>query len=160
MPPLKCKGFASASWVHAHNTGLTASTVNVTFHTKHENKRRSLYCARPPATKSPFLLMTSRNTTSPTLHYQNQPPDTGSVYESQRRKLWLSRHRSHRHTWCVCVFVYSVLPFSVERRGEVSTARPPATKSPFQLMTNKTTTPALHCQNQTPDSGSVHESQR
>ena len=116
MPPLKCKGFASASWVHAQNTGLTASTVNVTFHTKHENKRRSLYCARPPATKSPFLLMTSRDTTSPTLHYQNQPPDTGSVYESQRRKLWLSRHRSHRHTWCVCFCLQRFTIFRGEKR--------------------------------------------
>ena len=44
---------------------------------------------------------------------------------------------------------------------QVSTARSPATKSPFLLMTNQnTTSPALHHQNQPPDSGSVHESQR
>ena len=45
--------------------------------------------------------------------------------------------------------------------AKVSTARSPATKSPFLLMTNQnTTSPALHHQNQPPDSGSVHESQR
>ena len=46
--------------------------------------------------------------------------------------------------------------------GEVSTARPPTTKSPFLLlMTNRDTrSSALHPQNQLPDSGSVHESQR
>ena len=43
MPPFKCECFGSAtpSWVH---TGLTASTMNVKCHTKHEN-RRSLYCS-------------------------------------------------------------------------------------------------------------------
>ena len=45
--------------------------------------------------------------------------------------------------------------------GQVSTARSPATISPFLQMTNQnTTSPALHHQNQPPDSGSVHESQR
>ena len=167
MRPLKCKCFGSAaygqppSWVH---TGLTASTVNVIgCHTKHENKRSS--SARPPATKSPLLVMTSQNVTSPALHHQNQPPDSGSVQESQRRKLWLSRHRSHRRTCCVCfcliVFLFkSVLQFSVERRGEVSTARPPATKSSFLLMTNQnTTSPVLYRKNRPHDSGFIHESQ-
>ena len=104
--------------------------------------------------------MTNQNTTSPALHHQNQPPDSGSIHESQRRKLWLSRHRNHRHTCCVCICL-EVSPFSVERRGEVPTARPPATISPFLLMTNQNTaSPALHRQNQPLDSGSVHESQR
>ena len=69
----------------------------------HENRRSLYYCSRrPPVTKSPFLSMTNQNTTSPALYHQNQPPDLGSVHQSQRRKLWLSRHRSHRHTCCVC----------------------------------------------------------
>ena len=46
--------------------------------------------------------MTNQNTTSPALHHQNQPPDSGSVHESQRRQLRLSLHRSHRNTCCVC----------------------------------------------------------
>ena len=29
---------------------------------------------------------------------QNQPPDSRSVHGSQRQQLWLSLHRSHRHT--------------------------------------------------------------
>ena len=104
--------------------------------------------------------MTNQNTTSPALHHQTQPPDSGSVHESQRRQLRLSLHRSHHITCCVC-FCFRVFSISEERRGKVSTARPPATKSPFLLMTNQnTTSPALHHQNQPPDSGSVHESQR
>ena len=70
MPPFKCECFIGSatqgqppSWVH---TGLTASTMSVKSHTKHKN-RRSLYTARPPATKSPLLLMTNQNTTSPAL---------------------------------------------------------------------------------------------
>ena len=107
--------------------------------------------------------MTNQNTTSPALHHQNQPPDSGSVNESQRRQLWVSVHRSHRHrhTCCASFCLERLTVFSGERRGEVSTARPPATKSPFMLMTNQnTTSPALHHQNQPPDSGSVHKSQR
>ena len=101
--------------------------------------------------------MTNQNTTSPALHRQNQPPDSGSVHESQRRQLRLSLYRSHRNTCCVC-FCFTI---SEERRGEVSTARPPATKSPFLLMTNQNiTSPAPHHQNQPPDFGSVHESQQ
>ena len=115
--------------------------------------------ARSPATKSPFLLMTNQNTTSPALHHQNQPPYSGSVHESQRRQLRLSLHRSHRNT-CCCVFVLKRFTISEERRGGVSTARPPATKSPFLLMTNRNTSPAPHRQNQPPDFGSGHESQQ
>ena len=97
----------------------------------------------------------------PALYHQNQPPDSGSVHESQRRKLWLSRHRSHRHTCCVCFCFRGVLNFFVERRSEPSTACPPATKSPFLLMTNQNiSSPALYHQSQPPDSGSVHESQQ
>ena len=104
--------------------------------------------------------MTNQNTTSPALHHQNQPPDSGSVHESQRRQLRLSLHRSHRNTCCVC-FVLECFTISEERRGEVSTAHPPATKSPFLLMTiQNTTSPAPHHQNQPPDFGSVPESQQ
>ena len=104
--------------------------------------------------------MTNQNTTSPSLHHQNQPPDSGSEHESQRRQLRLSLHRSHRHACCVC-FCLECFTISEERRGEVSTARPPATKSPFLLMTNQnTTSPAPQHQNQPPDFGSGHESQQ
>ena len=63
--------------------------------------------------RRPFMkpLMTNQNTTSPALHRQNQPPDSGSVHESQRRQLRLSLHRSHRNTCCVCFCVKSVLQF-------------------------------------------------
>ena len=105
--------------------------------------------------------MTNKNTISPAFHHQNQPPDSGSVHESQRRHLWLSLHRSHRNTYMLCVFLLECFTISEERRGEVSTARPPATKSPILLMTNQnTTSPAPHHQNQPSDFGSVHESQQ
>ena len=40
----------------------------------------------------------------------------------------------------LCVFLcQECFTISEERRGEVSTARPPATKSPFLLMTNQNT---------------------
>ena len=54
MPPSKseCFGLAaqrqSPSWVH---TGLTASSMNVKCHTKHEN-RPSLYCSSSSHQKS------------------------------------------------------------------------------------------------------------
>ena len=54
MPPLKCECFGSAaqrqppSWVHKD---LTASSMNVNYHTKHEN-RRSLYCSSSSHQKS------------------------------------------------------------------------------------------------------------
>ena len=70
-----------------------------------EERGGEVSTVRPPATKSPFLLMTNQNTTSPALHHQNQPPDSGSVHESQQQQLWLSLHRSHRHTYAACVFV-------------------------------------------------------
>ena len=105
--------------------------------------------------------MTNQNSTSPALHHQNQPPDSGSVHESQRRQLRLSL-LAVTATHAVCVFVLECFPISEERRGEASTTRPPATKSPFLLMmTNQnTTSPAPHHQNQPPDFGSVHESQQ
>ena len=68
-----------------------------------EERRGEVSTARPPATKSPFLLMTNQNTTSPAPHHQNQPPDFGSGHESQQQQLRLSLHRSHRHTCCVRV---------------------------------------------------------
>ena len=112
-------------------------------------------------TKSPFLLTTNQNTTSPALHHQNQPPDSGSVHESQRRQLGYCCI-AVTATHAVCVFVLECFTISEERRGDVvSTARPPATKSPFLLMINQnTTSPAPHHQNQPHDFGSVHESQQ
>ena len=62
-----------------------------------EERRGEVSTARPPATKSPFLLKTNQNTTSPAAHHQNQPPDFGSVHESQQQQLRLSLHCSHRH---------------------------------------------------------------
>ena len=56
MAPLKCEWFGSAAqeqsppWVH---TGLTASSMNVKCHTKHEN-RASLYCSFSSHQKSVF----------------------------------------------------------------------------------------------------------
>ena len=71
-------------------------------------KRRSLYCSSSSHQKSVFADDKS-NTTSPALHHQNQPPDSGSVRESQWQQLWLSLHRGHRHTYyAVCVFVSRV----------------------------------------------------
>ena len=72
--------------------------------------------ARSPVTKSPFLLMTNQNTTSPALHHQNQPPDSGSVHESQRWQLRLSLHRSHRITCCVCFCFRVFYIFRGEKR--------------------------------------------
>ena len=60
--------------------------------------------------------MTNRNTTSPALHHQNQPPDSGSVYESQRRQLWVSVHHSHRHLCCVCFCLECLTIFRGEKR--------------------------------------------
>ena len=72
------------------------------------------------ATNSPFLLMTNQNQTNPAPHPQNQPPDSGSVYGSQRQQLWLSLHRSHRVRFCVSsVFC---LP-SKERSGSIDLSR-------------------------------------
>ena len=80
--------------------------------------------ARPPATKSPFLLMTNQNITSPAHYHQNQPPDSGSVHESQQQQLWLSLHGILRHT-SVCVFVILQVQFSVERSGTTDLSRRP-----------------------------------
>ena len=89
--------------------------MNRKYHTKHES-RRSLYTGRPPDTKRQSLLMTNQNTTSPALHHQNQPPDSGSVHESQRWQLWLSLHCSHRHTCCVCFRLECFTIFRGEKR--------------------------------------------
>ena len=82
---------------------------------------RSLYCSSS-GHQSRFLLMTIQNITSPALYHQNQPPDSGSVHESQQQQLWLSLHRIHRHTYYVCVFVKQ---FSVERSGTTDLSRRP-----------------------------------
>ena len=60
--------------------------------------------------------MINQNTTSPALHHQNQPPDSGSVHESQRRQLRLSLHRSHRNTCCVCFCFRVFYNFRGEKR--------------------------------------------
>ena len=60
--------------------------------------------------------MTNQNTTSPALHHQNQPPDSGSVHESQRRQLRLSLHRSHRNTCCLCFCLRVFYNFRGEKR--------------------------------------------
>ena len=64
MPTFKreCFGSATPSWVH---TGLTASTMNVKCHPKHEN-RRSLYCSSSSHQKS-VSADDNQNTTSPAL---------------------------------------------------------------------------------------------
>ena len=104
--------------------------------------------------------MTNQNTTSPALHHENQPPDSGSVHESQRRQRWLSQHRSHRHTCCVCFSLECLTNFRGERRRSLYCSSS-SHQTPFLLMTNQnTTSTALHHQNQPPDSGSVRESKR
>ena len=80
--------------------------------------------------------MTNQNITSPALYHQNQPPDSGSVHESQRQKLWLSRHRSHRYTCGVCFCLECSTIFSGEGRHLVL-GLPRASKSSFLLMTNQ-----------------------
>ena len=96
---------------------------NKMCHTKHENRRKSV--ARPPATKSPFLLITNQNTTSPDLYRPNQPPDSGSVYESQRQQLCLDRCIAVTAIM-LCVFLFeSVLRFSVETSGAIDMCRRP-----------------------------------
>ena len=162
MPPLKCECFGSAaqgqppSWVH---TGLTASSMNVKCQTKHEN-RPSLYCSFSSHQKSVSAHDKSKhNKPSPSSPETNLL--TLALYMSHSGGSFGYRCIAVTATHAVCVFcVKSVLQFP-ERRGEVSTARPPATKSPFLLMTNQNiTSPAPHHQNQPPDFGSVHESQQ
>ena len=104
--------------------------------------------------------MTNQNTTSPALHHQNQPPDSGSVHESQRRQLRLSLHRSHRNTCCVCFCFRVFYNFRGEKRRSLYRSSSSHQKS-YLLMTNQnTTSPAPHHQNQPPNFGSVHESQQ
>ena len=76
--------------------------------------------------------MTNQNITSPALYHQNQPPDSGSVHESQRRKLWLWRRRSHRHTCGVCFCLECSTIFSGETRRSLY-ARP-RTSSPQKFV--------------------------
>ena len=79
-------------------------------------RRSEASTARPPATKSPFLLMTNQNITSPALYHQNQPPDSSSVHESQQQQLWLSLHRIHCHTYFVRFCYTSSTIFRGEKR--------------------------------------------
>ena len=53
--------------------------------------------------------MTNQNTTRPALPSPEPTSSLCSVHESQRRQLWLSLHRSHRHTCCVwfCLVFYN-----------------------------------------------------
>ena len=95
---------AAEAWLSRHrrqrHTCRVCFCLKVSYIFRGE-KKRSLYTARPPATKSPFLLMTNQNITSPTHFYQNHPPDSGSVHESQQQQVWLSLHGIHSHTYCV-----------------------------------------------------------
>ena len=86
-------------------------------------RRGEVSTARPPVTKSPFILMTNQNT-SPALHRQNQPPDSGSVHESQRQQLRL-RCMEVTAIHAVCLFVKSVLRFTVETSGTIDLSRRP-----------------------------------
>ena len=162
MPPLKCECFGSAaqgqppSWVH---TGLTASSMNVKCQTKHEN-RPSLYCSFSSHQKSVSADDKSKhNKPSP-----SSPEPTSwlwlCTWVTAAAASAIAASQSPQHMLCVfsCQECFTI---SEERRGEVSTARPPATKSPFLLMTNQNITSlAPHHQNQPPDFGSVHESQQ
>ena len=73
MPPFKCECFGSAekgqppSWVY---TGLTASTMKLKCHTKHEN-RRSLYCSSSSHQKSVSADDKSKHKPSPSITRTN-----------------------------------------------------------------------------------------
>ena len=71
-----------------------------------------------PATKSLFLLMTNQNQTSPVPLPQNQLPDSRSVQESQQQQLGY-RCIAVTAVHAMCVFVWSVLRFPVERSGTI-----------------------------------------
>ena len=83
--------------------------------TKHEN-RRSLYCSSFSHQKSVSADDKSKHNKRPALHHQNQLPDSGSVHEAQLRQLWLSLHRSHRHTYFVCFCLECFTIFRGEKR--------------------------------------------
>ena len=77
-------------------------------------RRSEASTARPPATKSPFLLMTNQNISSPTHYHQNQPPDRFGY----RCMVFTAIHT-------VCVFVILQVQFSVERGGTTDLSRRP-----------------------------------
>ena len=130
--------------------------MNIRRHTKQENGRRSLALlgkhdqahleqhsdppasaaivprsmqpptARPPATKSPFLLVTNRNQTSPASHSQNQSPDSGRLCTRATAAAALAIAASQSAPYMLCAFlVVSVLRFSVERSGAIDVSRRP-----------------------------------
>ena len=68
---------------------------------RREEAKSLLLVLQPPKVR--FFWWQNQNITSPAPHHQNQPPDFGSVHESQQQQLRLSLHRSHRHTCCVRV---------------------------------------------------------
>ena len=75
--------------------------------------------ARTPVTKSPFLSMTNQNITSPALYHQNQPPDSGSVHESQEA---LGIAASQPPLYMRCVFLFRVF-YNFQWRGEAPRPR-------------------------------------
>ena len=88
-----------------------------------------------------------------------------------RNKKWEAKFRAFRQAWSSSSgaalksssFFWNHVPRSMPYIGfdSSSSAPLPATKSPFLPMTNQNqTSPAPHPQNQPPDSGSVHRSQR
>ena len=105
--------------------------------------------------------MTNQNTTSPALHHQNQPLDSGSVHESQRRQLRLSLHRSHRNTCCVCFCFRVFYNFRGEKRRNLYCSSSSHQKSVSADDRSKHNKPSPSSpENQPPDFGSVHESQQ
>ena len=109
MPPFKsdCFGSAIPSWVH---TGLTASTVNVKCHTKHEN-RRSLYCSSSSHQKYVSADDKSKhNKPSPSIARTNLL--TLALYMSHSGGSFGYRCIAVTVIHGVCVFVLSVLQFS------------------------------------------------
>ena len=85
MPPLKYECFGSAAW------GQPPSVVGTHGLDRFLDERKTwiigeVSTARPPATKSPFLLMTNQNTTSPA---QAQP------FITRTNLLTLALYMSH-----------------------------------------------------------------
>ena len=107
-------------WLSLHCSHRHTCCVVLQFS---KERRGEVSTVRPPATKSPFLLLTNQNTTSPVLHRQNQPPHSGSVHESQRQQLWLSLHRSHRLTYPLCAILRVFYNFPWERSGTTDLSR-------------------------------------
>ena len=104
--------------------------------------------------------MTNQNTTSPALHHQNQPPDSGSVQESQRRELRLSLNCSHRNTCCVCFCFRVFYNFRGEKRRSLYCSFSSHQKSVSADDKSKHNKPSPSSPEPTSCFGSVHESQQ